>query len=75
MAQAPEWVIAGVLVAETLERLGVPYIFAGSVASIIHGEIRTTFDAEPAPPARGLRGGRCRSTCAESVHAKVKRLL
>jgi hypothetical protein len=46
MAQAPEWVIAGLLVAEALETLGVPYAFAGGVASIIHGEIRTTLDAD-----------------------------
>jgi hypothetical protein len=46
MAQAPEWVIAGVLVADALEALGVRYVFAGGVASIIHGEIRTTLDAD-----------------------------
>ncbi len=42
MAQTPEWVIAGVLFADALEALGVRYMFAGGVASIIHGENRVS---------------------------------
>ncbi len=38
--------IAGILVTQALEGLGVPYTFTGGVASIIHGEIRTTLDVD-----------------------------
>ncbi len=34
------------LVTETLERLDVPYFVAGSLASIVHGMVRTTMDAD-----------------------------
>ena len=32
------------LVTKTLDALGVPYVIGGSIASIIHGLIRTTMD-------------------------------
>jgi len=34
------------MVAETLETLGVPHLIGGSLASAIHGEARTTQDAD-----------------------------
>lgn len=33
-------------VAAALERLGIRYFVAGSVASVFHGEIRTTHDVD-----------------------------
>lgn len=37
---------AAFLVTDTLEALGVPYVVGGSVASIVHGMIRTTLDVD-----------------------------
>jgi hypothetical protein len=46
MGTTPEWLAATLRVAEALDNLGVPYAIAGGVASIIHGELRTTLDAD-----------------------------
>jgi hypothetical protein len=42
----PEWIAATLRVTAALDQLGVPYVIGGSVASIVHGEIRTTMDAD-----------------------------
>lgn len=42
----PEWVLVTLKVIEVLDALGVPYIIVGSTASIVHGTMRTTVDAD-----------------------------
>lgn len=39
-------VAVALLVARTFERLGIPYVIGGSIASSIHGEPRTTADVD-----------------------------
>jgi hypothetical protein len=42
----PEPIPAVLFVIDALEALGVPYFIGGSVASAIHGVLRTTVDAD-----------------------------
>ena len=42
----PEPIQATLLVVEALEALGVPYLIGGSLASAVHGVVRTTMDAD-----------------------------
>ncbi len=42
----PESVAVTLVVADALERLGVPYLIGGSVASTVHGVLRSTLDAD-----------------------------
>ena len=42
----PDWVLATLKVIAVLDTLSVPYVVCGSVASIIHGTLRTTLDAD-----------------------------
>lgn len=43
---APEPVLVTLLVTHALETLGVPYLIGGSLASTLHGVVRTTFDTD-----------------------------
>ncbi|MGH2537452.1 MAG: hypothetical protein ACRDHL_08675 [Candidatus Promineifilaceae bacterium] len=42
----PEWLEVTLRVADVLDGLQVPYVIGGSVASIVHGLIRTTMDVD-----------------------------
>lgn len=42
----PEWVLVTLKVVLVLDELSVPYVIGGSVAGIVHGTPRTTFDAD-----------------------------
>ena len=42
----PEPIAVTLRVVEALERLGVPYLIGGSLASAVHGVVRTTMDAD-----------------------------
>ncbi len=42
----PEPIAVVLLVTDALERLGVPYVIGGSLASTVHGVVRTTLDAD-----------------------------
>lgn len=42
----PEFLRGALLVADTLDALGVPYAIGGSLASVLHGFPRTTIDAD-----------------------------
>lgn len=42
----PEPIAAATLVAEILDRIGVPYVIGGSFASSVHGEPRSTNDVD-----------------------------
>lgn len=43
---SPEWIVVTLKVTEALEALQVPYVICGSVASIVHGIVRTTVDCD-----------------------------
>jgi D-alanine-D-alanine ligase-like ATP-grasp enzyme len=42
----PEPIAATIQVTAVLEKLGIPYLVAGSLASAIHGMVRTTQDSD-----------------------------
>jgi len=42
----PDAIRVSLIVTQTLEELGIPYLIGGSVASIIHGEPRLTNDID-----------------------------
>lgn len=46
VTEEPEEISVTLLVTQALEDLGIAYVIAGGLASIIHGEIRTTLDAD-----------------------------
>ena len=46
MLSSPDWIVVTLKVIKILERLGIPYVVCGSVASIIHGTPRTTLDSD-----------------------------
>jgi hypothetical protein len=43
---SPDWIVVTLKVIEIFDKLGIPYVVCGSVASIIHGTPRTTLDAD-----------------------------
>lgn len=45
-ARLPESVSVTLLVTEVLDRLSVPYLIGGSVASAVHGAFRSTLDTD-----------------------------
>ncbi len=42
----PEILQVTLLVTDTLDQLQIPYVIGGSIASIVHGMVRTTMDAD-----------------------------
>ena len=56
------------LVAATLERLQIPYVIGGSVASSIHGEMRTTMDVDFAVHIRGDRAALLERALSREFH-------
>jgi tRNA nucleotidyltransferase/poly(A) polymerase len=42
----PDPILVAIRVAEVLDRIGVPYVIGGSVASVIAGEPRSTEDVD-----------------------------
>ena len=44
--QQPDPIALALAVAAILERLGIPYLVGGSLASSIHGELRSTNDVD-----------------------------
>ncbi len=42
----PDWIQVTLKVIETLDALGVSYVICGSVATIVHGVVRTTIDTD-----------------------------
>lgn len=42
----PEWISVTLKVIDALDALAVPYFIGGSVASMIHGVLRSTIDAD-----------------------------
>ena len=59
-------------VAEALERMGVPYMVAGSVASSMYGVPRTTLDADLWRGSRDATPGRS-STRSDGISTPMKR--
>lgn len=43
---APDYGTALVAIVTSLERTGVPYFVGGSVASVVYGDVRTTYDVD-----------------------------
>ncbi len=49
-------------VVECLERLGIPFLVGGSMASVVHGEIRTTQDIRTSSSTKKPSWTRCVAT-------------
>lgn len=69
---APNPYEVAALVAATLERLQIPYVIGGSIASSIHGEMRTTFDVDFAVHLRRHHASLLEQALARDFHVDRK---
>jgi hypothetical protein len=68
-------IVVGVL-ARILERLSIPYVVGGAMASTLHGEPRTTLDVDVAlqlEPSKALDLVRSKPTSSSSREASSRR--